>query len=405
MLSDTQLKKEIRLANTHKKKKLISLYTGNLNAVIYPPTKTTKAKASFVIRTKENGKIKQTTLGSYPALSISEAIRLATHIKSKALLNGVSKHEQSKLIKHQNKTFKDAFHAYIDFCQYDESSQKPKAYKGMIKNHAKGFINKPLRSVTKQDIIKAIEALKDQKFTAKIFLAVLKRFFTYARLNDFVEINPTSDLNGLKSVFGAYKAPQVRHHPHPHTNDEIRHYLRTLDTVKEPNYKMLFTLITYTAVRLSTATGTQWDEIDLKRGVWSIPAKRMKTKEPFTLQLPQPLVDALKAYKATATHATLLFPALRRRDASISKNTALEYFRRYYPNRDTHSIHGLRGLFSTLCYEYDYLHKISHDVIEKALSHKDTNKVRAAYNHSEKEKQQRELLSWYYDKLQEIKGG
>ena len=66
--------------------------------------------------------------------------------------------------------------------------------------------------------------------------------------------------------------------------------------------------------------------------------------------------------------------------------------------------HSFRSIFSTLANENSHLHKHSHDVIEALLAHKEKNQVRGAYNRAEYTNQMRELIQWYADYLDNLKG-
>jgi integrase len=59
-------------------------------------------------------------------------------------------------------------------------------------------------------------------------------------------------------------------------------------------------------------------------------------------------------------------------------------------------------MFSTLAYESG---KFRGEVIELLLAHKDTNKVRRAYNRADYEEEKREVISWWGEFLEGVKNG
>ena len=64
--------------------------------------------------------------------------------------------------------------------------------------------------------------------------------------------------------------------------------------------------------------------------------------------------------------------------------------------------HPQRHLFSTHANEHDHQQK---DIIEAALAHRDTNRIRATYNKATYLKERLELAQWYADYLDELKSG
>ncbi|NBO02101.1 MAG: integrase, partial [Betaproteobacteria bacterium] len=50
-----------------------------------------------------------------------------------------------------------------------------------------------------------------------------------------------------------------------------------------------------TAARSGEVRGATWDEIDLKAGIWSIPAKRMKASRPHRVPLSAQAIKLLKS--------------------------------------------------------------------------------------------------------------
>ena len=81
----------------------------------------------------------------------------------------------------------------------------------------------------------------------------------------------------------------------------------------------------------------------------------------------------------------------------MSENTMLyALYRMGYHGRAT--VHDFRATVSIFLNE----NKFRGDVVEKLLSHKEGNKVRAAYNRAEYLDERRETLQWWADYLDEI---
>jgi integrase len=67
--------------------------------------------------------------------------------------------------------------------------------------------------------------------------------------------------------------------------------------------------------------------------------------------------------------------------------------------------HSFRAMFSTVLHENINKHGFHSDIIERQLAHKERNKVKDAYDHSEYLPQRKQLMQWWADWLNEIKAG
>ena len=65
--------------------------------------------------------------------------------------------------------------------------------------------------------------------------------------------------------------------------------------------------------------------------------------------------------------------------------------------------HSFRAMFSTIAYENMEEHGYSGEVIEALLSHKESNKVKEAYNRASYKKSMRGLIEWYGNYLNPTK--
>jgi len=65
--------------------------------------------------------------------------------------------------------------------------------------------------------------------------------------------------------------------------------------------------------------------------------------------------------------------------------------------------HGFRHSASTLLHEHIHIHKVSSEVIEMQMAHKDDNRIRGTYNHAQYLPERKRLMQWWCDYLDEIK--
>lgn len=144
-----------------------------------------------------------------------------------------------------------------------------------------------------------------------------------------------------------------------------------------------------TAARTGEVLGAAWAEFDLDVGVWTIPGERMKAGEPHTVYLPPRALELLHAL--VGVDGVIVFPSQdkRRRGLPMSNMAMLKVLERLGV-RDRTTVHGLcRATFSTWAYETAAARP---DVIEACLAHRETDRIKAAYNRAEFAAERRALL-------------
>ena len=137
--------------------------------------------------------------------------------------------------------------------------------------------------------------------------------------------------------------------------------------------------------------------------MWTIPAKRMKADREHKVPLSDQAMELLAELREITGHCKHLFPGVVKKGTDLddsrtaSEGTALQAIKRM--GYDCHP-HGFRRMAST------YLHSLEDDDerpmfdtmwIEFALAHRDSNKIREAYNASRYLKARTRMLQFYAD--------
>jgi integrase len=165
-----------------------------------------------------------------------------------------------------------------------------------------------------------------------------------------------------------------------------------------------------TAARSGDVRGATWDEIDLDRGLWTVPAARMKMKREHRVPLPKRAVDMLRALPRWPGNP-LVFPAVR--GGMLSDMTLSATMRRMHEAaraaqggdlpedeggwRDPRSRrpavpHGLRSTFRDWIAERT---QYPGEMAEVALAHRISSAVEAAYRRGDMiEKRRRMMADW-----------
>jgi integrase len=154
-------------------------------------------------------------------------------------------------------------------------------------------------------------------------------------------------------------------------------------------------LLMLCAARTNEAIDLAVGELDLEAGRWVVPAEKMKGKEEHVVFLAPRAIELLKAQLAMKLHPRIVFPSPDVEGSPLSNMALLALLGRMgYRGRTT--VHGLRATFSTWANETAAARP---DVIECALAHEESNRVRAAYNRATFAQERRALLEAWADYL------
>ncbi len=203
------------------------------------------------------------------------------------------------------------------------------------------------------------------------------------------------------SLQGAIAVPRVKHRPaiiHP---DGVGRLMLAIEGYEGAVVRHALTLMAYCFPRPGELRLAQWPEVDLRQGVWTIPAERAKMRREHRIPLaPQALKEFQALWKITGRGRDesddkphYCFPSSRpgRPMSEATMNAAL---RTLGYDGDTHVAHGFRATASSLINEYS---DFSPDAIEKALGHVDSNAVRRAYHRAEHWDERVRLMDWWAD--------
>ncbi|MFC1688081.1 tyrosine-type recombinase/integrase [Pseudomonadota bacterium] len=132
-----------------------------------------------------------------------------------------------------------------------------------------------------------------------------------------------------------------------------------------------------TATRPGEAVGAVWDEFDLKKKIWTIPAERMKSKKEHEIPLSENAVRLIKSLHKI-DGSDYLFPGVKPGSHMTTAATlkAARTFGYTVKGEEIHS-HGFRSTFRDWAGD---MATIPSEVCEHALAHRLKDKAEAAYN-------------------------
>ncbi|MBP2195856.1 tyrosine-type recombinase/integrase [Pantoea cypripedii] len=212
--------------------------------------------------------------------------------------------------------------------------------------------------------------------------------FRYAIITGRAEYNPAPDLASALAIHKKQHLPFLTAQELPAFLNDLAGYTGSVIT-KTATY-----LIMYTGVRTQELRFARWQDIDLDKAVWEVPAEHMKMRRPHKVPLSNQAVFLLKQLKPITGHYPLVFIGRNDPRKPISKesiNQVIELLG--YKGRLTG--HGFRHTMSTILHEQGY----DSAWIEMQLAHVDKNAIRGAYNHAQYFDGRREMMQWYADYL------
>jgi len=390
---------DVKIRNAKAREKGYKLYDGNGLLVLIHPNGSRYWQVKYRYANKE----KTFSIGTYPDVKLVDARERAKEARE-LLKQGIDPMIHKRENKARNlasalETFQVVTKEWLKKNASKWSASYGEKVRQILSANVLPRIGKiPVSSLTAPlalDAIRPIEARGAIEQAARA-LRWIKSIMRYAVVTGRIDRSPLSDMMAADVLIGR-KAK-----PHPHlAHDEIGGFLRALaEYPGRPETRIAVNLLLLTAVRTGELRAAKWDEIDLKRGEWRIPAERMKMRAPHIVLLAPQTRALLQELHTITGYSQYLFPGGRGRFPYMSENTVNKAIAMLgYKGRVVG--HGFRATFSTIANESE---NFPPDVIERQLAHKERNEVRAAYHRSEYLPQRRKLMQWWADYLDGLRG-
>jgi integrase len=350
-----------------------------------------------------HGKRKLLALGTYPEVSASKARGKAAKAREQ-LADGQDPSEAKRQTKIASRTAHDAVFANVAAKLVAKKRKAGKAEATVAKmewilRKVDGAIgSRPITAITVQEIVKCLakEEEAENFETARRMRTVIGEVFRYAMQNGLTDKDPVHATRGMLSThkpkhFAAILKPE-----------RFGELLRAIDGYATRN------VVTGSALQLMALLYSRpgelrqakWDEFDLAKGLWEIPAERMKLRQAHTKALPKQAIAILKELHQVTGPNGNVFPATGRAAHPMSENTMNAALRRMGIPASEHSSHGFRATASTLL---NAANMFSSDAIERSLAHQDKDAVRRAYARGDAMAERKKMAQWWADYLDRLR--
>lgn len=388
----------------------VTYAVGNVSGLLLQCTPT--GSRTWLLRTVVGTKRRSIGLGGYPDIPLADAIRRAREVKEK-IRTGIDPVEERKAARSalaaaqaRGLTFSDAVDRYLAAKLDAFKNTKHRAQWQMtLESYACPELGSMLVSdIAVQDVLRVLEPIwRTKTETASRLRGRIEAVLAWAtvaghRTGD----NPARWAGNLKEMLpAAAKVKDGDNQPAVQLDDASRWFaeLRKRDGIGCRALEFL----TLTASRSGEVRGATWDEINLEKALWIVPAARMKMNREHRIPLCRDVVALLKALPRFENNS-LVFPAAR--GGMISDMTLSATMRRLHDDSvkaggagfiDRASKrpgvpHGLRSTFRDWVSERT---TYPGEMAETALAHKVSNAVEAAYRRGDMiEKRKLMMMAW-----------
>jgi integrase len=246
----------------------------------------------------------------------------------------------------------------------------------------------PVANVQTAHVLAVLEPIwKKKPETASRLRGRIEQVLDFAKARQLrTGENPATWRGHLDHVLPARSAVKpVRHHDAMPYEAVPAFYARLVE--QEGAAPIALRWLILTCCRTTEAIESTWDEMDLQRGVWTVPPERMKAGREWRVPLSEEARMILAGLDASTAY---VFPG-RGVDRPLSNMAMLQHMRRMKVGGVPH---GFRSSFRDWCAETQ---TVPHEVAEMALAHAVGSKVELAYRRSDMVEKRRELAQAWAD--------
>lgn len=344
------------------------------------------------------GKQKKLAIGPYPAVTLAQAREQRDQAKA-LLRDDIDPAAHKKAARQARHAVTENTFGRLARELLDKKAKEGKAAKTVSKNEwllslaAPELGELPIEQINAPAILATLRKVETRGRieTAHRLRSVIGEVFRYAIATGRAQADPTGALRG------ALMAPKTTHRPAITDEKGFGGLLRTIDGYNgSPEIRIALQLLALTLVRPGELRHARWQEIDMDKAVWSIPAERMKMRRPHRVPLAPQSLALLNQLRQFTGHRDLLFPGTRSHLRPISENTLNAALRRLGYGKDEMTSHGFRSSASSLLNESGLWNP---DAIEAQLSHVDKNSIRRAYARAEYWDERVRMMDWWASKI------
>jgi integrase len=360
----------------------------------------------WVYRYRLDGKDRETSIGSHPAMTLAEA--RDRHIDLRKLVkDGIDPVGDRRKAKAAVKTTTNSNATTFGQCadEYLERLEKrgelgknPKhraQWRATLTSLPAWFRSLPVDEIGPQQVFEALDPIWTRTpETGSRLRGRVPAVLDSARGPDDMSANPAAWSDWLKKKLGDPKklgkfdrrtgerVKRGNHAAMPYA--DVPALMARLANTDGAAARAL-RLVILTASRTSEVLGMTFEEVDFDKVVWTVPEERMKTGEKHSVPLSDAAVAILKAQHETRGRSPHIFPG---RPTKPLSNMSMAMLLRRMGVEAT--VHGFRSSFRVWCSEIAH---VEFEVAELCLSHRIGSKVSRDYNRTTMTERRRPIMA------------
>ncbi|RYG88151.1 MAG: DUF4102 domain-containing protein [Alphaproteobacteria bacterium] len=359
---------------------------------------TTSGGKLWKFKYRFEGKEKKLSFGSYPEIPLKEARRRRDEARSQ-IAHGIDPaaakraEAEAKQERARNSFGVIAEEYFVHMARDSRAATTIGKSKWLYSLMEEELGQRPVAEIKPVELLGALRKVADsgRHETAKRMRSLASRIFRYAVATSRADSDPTGLLRG------ALPTPKVRHHSAIIEPDQVGALLRAIDGyVGQPLTKIALQLTPHLFVRPGELRHAEWQEIDLEKAIWTIPADKMKMRRPHLVPLSRQTLKLFREANVLSARQRYVFSSLYPGTRPMSENTVNAALRRLGYSGSEMTAHGFRAMASTLLNESG---KWNPDAIERALAHQEASAVRAAYLRGQHWEERVQMAQWWSDYL------
>jgi integrase len=291
---------------------------------------------SFAVRYRHAGQPRKLTLGPYPAINLeaardlgAKALRAAAEGRDPATEKQAAKGDAKRLAAEETRGKRDLYENVArEFIQRHAiknnkestwretarilglrpSIDEPKTLVSVGGDVMPIWKGRKIQEITKRDVIALLDSVNDRgaPIMANRVLSAVRKLFNWCVARDILQASPCTLVTR--------PAPE-RSRDRILTDAELRYVWNAADGDGWP-FGPLVKLLVLTGQRLSEVGGMRWNELNLEKKLWTLPAERVKNSERHEVPLSQTAIDVITALPHIKTSEGFVFAT--RRDAAVS---------------------------------------------------------------------------------------
>ncbi|MFU8241016.1 tyrosine-type recombinase/integrase [Escherichia coli] len=364
----------------------------------------------WYLKYRISGKESRIALGTYPALSLSDARQQREGIRKMLALN-INPVQQRAAVRGSRtpeKVFKNVALAWHK-SNRKWSQNTADRLLASLNNHIFPVIgNLPVSELKPRHFIDLLKGIEEKGLleVASRTRQHLSNIMRHAVHQELIDTNPAANLGGVTTP------PVRRHYPAlplerlPELLERIGAYHQGRELTRHAVLLMLHVFIRSSELRFA-----RWSEIDFTNRVWTIPATRepiigvrysgrgAKMRMPHIVPLSEQCIAILKQIKDITGNNELIFPGDHNPYKPMCENTVNKALRVMgYDTKKDICGHGFRAMACSALMESGLWAK---GAVERQMSHQERNTVRMAYIHKAEHLEARKaMMQWWSDYLE-----